>query len=169
MRNLGPTLFTVICLGIGGTGCTSTHDQLELTSGATNDRHPYLTPVDATPMEKGQVHYRDGSYGLAEKHFRVAVERDPSNAEAWLGLAASYDQLRRFDHAARAYRSVIKLVGHTPTVLNNLGYHYYLKGNSRSAIQTLERAQQADPGNQYIVNNLETVRGSASSSENDES
>jgi Flp pilus assembly protein TadD len=69
-------------------------------------------------------------------------------------LAASYDRLRRFDLADRAYKVVIRLVGNTPTVLNNLGYHHILKGDYVVARQTLVAAQSADPKNPFIRNNL---------------
>jgi len=47
-------------------------------------------------------YFRQGSYALAERHFRRAVELHPRDAESWIGLAAAYDQLRRFDyHRAR--------------------------------------------------------------------
>ena len=115
-----------------------------------------------TPLEEGRRHYRDGSYGLAEAIFRKEVEKDATNAEAWLGLAASYDRLRRFELAMRAYSSVTRLRGFTPTVLNNLGYHYYLQGNMASALKTLERAHAADRSNPYIINNLKKIRAAAS-------
>ena len=110
-------------------------------------------------QDKGKTYYRDGDYGLAEKAFRKAIEEDKNNAEAWLGLAASYDRLRRFDLAERAYKVVVKLVGHTPTVLNNLGYHYILLGDYAAARQTLAAARSADPKNPYISNNLALVDG----------
>jgi len=110
-------------------------------------------------QDKGKTYYRDGDYGLAEKAFRKAIEEDKNNAEAWLGLAASYDRLRRFDLADRAYKVVIKLVGHTPTVLNNLGYHYILLGDYAAARQTLSQARSADPKNPYISNNLALLDG----------
>jgi Flp pilus assembly protein TadD len=110
-------------------------------------------------QDKGKTYYRDGDYGLAEKAFRKAIEEDKNNAEAWLGLAASYDRLRRFDLADRAYKVVVKLVGHTPTVLNNLGYHYILLGDYAAARQTLAAARTADPKNAYISNNLALLDG----------
>ncbi len=162
MRQISRTA-TLLLLVSAIAGCGMTNGELRLDDLAHKDGHKRdgVLPANATYVEKGQRHYRDGAFGLAEKHFRAAVEKEPADAEAWVGLAASYDQLRRFDHAERAYQSVIKLVGHTPTVLNNLGYHYYLRGNKRSAVQALERAHQADPDNQYIVNNLQTIRGTA--------
>src|SRR5688500_2106116 len=53
-------------------------------------------------VELGKDHYRAENYGLAEMHFRRAAETSRSDAEAWLGLAASYDQLKRFELADRA-------------------------------------------------------------------
>jgi len=50
-------------------------------------------------LSLGKKQYRANNFGLAEKHFRLAVEKHPRDAEAWLGLAASYDRLRRFDLA----------------------------------------------------------------------
>jgi Flp pilus assembly protein TadD len=48
---------------------------------------------------------------MAERYFRRAVETHASDAEAWVGLAASYDRLRRFDLADQAYAEAIRLVG----------------------------------------------------------
>ena len=44
-----------------------------------------------------QKQFAAGNFGLAEKNFRLAVEATPENGTAWLGLAASYDQIGRFD------------------------------------------------------------------------
>ena len=48
-------------------------------------------------LSLGKKHYRANDFGLAEKYFRHAAELHPRDAEVWLGLAASYDRLRRFD------------------------------------------------------------------------
>ena len=74
--------------------------------------------------------------------------------EAWIGLAASYDKLRRFDLADRAYEQAIRLVGPTPEILNNQGYSYMLRGDRRRARAKLLEAQARDPENPYIQNNL---------------
>src|SRR5262245_43789272 len=54
------------------------------------------------PVRLGREHFGRGSYGLAERYFRDAVEKAPRDATAWVGLAASYDRLRRFDLADQA-------------------------------------------------------------------
>src|SRR3954466_8613433 len=66
----------------------------------------------------GKEHFRARHYGLAEMHFRRAVESRKDDAEAWLGLAASYDELKRYRLADRAYARAFKLIGPTPEFLN---------------------------------------------------
>ena len=109
------------------------------------------------PLELGKRYYGKGEFGLAEQAFRNAIELNKSDPEAWLGLAASYDRLRRFDQARRAYDVLIKLAGRTPVVLNNLGYHYILQGEYGRARQVLFEAKRIDPGNKFIRNNIDLI------------
>lgn len=112
-------------------------------------------------LARGKRQYRVGNYGLAEQYFRRAVELHPRDAEAWLGLAASYDRLRRFDLADRAYAQAIRIVGPTAAILNNQGYSYMLRGDYKRARATLREAQRKDPKNQYVANNLRLLNQSA--------
>lgn len=116
-----------------------------------------LVPESEKPLAKAKLHFKNEDYGLSEKYFRQAVEEDPNLTVAWLGLAASYDRLRRFDLAMRAYKVVIKQVGRTAAVHNNLGYHYYLQGDIAKARKHYNAALAKDPGNPYVLNNLETL------------
>src|SRR5215471_7660417 len=56
------------------------------------------------PLRMGIEHFNRGNYGIAERYFRDAVEKAPKDVTAWIGLAASYDRIGRFDLADRAYR-----------------------------------------------------------------
>jgi Flp pilus assembly protein TadD len=112
-------------------------------------------------LSVGKKYFRAQDFGLAERHFRRAVELQPKDAEAWLGLAATYDRLKRFDLADRAYEEATGLVGHTPEILNNQGFSYLLRGNHRRARTLLLAAQAKDPKNPYIRNNLDLVEQSA--------
>jgi tetratricopeptide (TPR) repeat protein len=111
-------------------------------------------------LSLGKKHYRAANYGLAEQHFRKAVELHPRDAEAWLGLAASYDRLRRFDLADRAYAQAIRIVGETVEILNNQGFSYMLRGDFRRARAKLLAARRKDPGNKYVANNLHLLEES---------
>ena len=115
-------------------------------------------PNDALSLGKKQ--YRANNFGLAEKYFRHAAEMHPRDAEAWLGLAASYDRLRRFDLADRAYAQAIGILGPNTEILNNQGYSYMLRGDYKRAREKLIEAQRRDPGNKYVLNNLQLLEDS---------
>jgi tetratricopeptide (TPR) repeat protein len=108
-------------------------------------------------LSLGKKYFRSGNFGLAEKHFRKSVELHPLDAEAWVGLAASYDRLRRFELADRAYAQAARIVGDTPEIMNNKGFSYMLRGNYPRARATLLAAQARDPDNPYVRNNLQLL------------
>jgi len=144
MGGLFMRYFAVIVVAVFVSGCTSAANERELAFARPSDHM----------LDQGKLHFRNRDYGLAEKYFRYAIEENDTSVDAWLGLAASYDHLRRFDLAQRTYKAIIKQVGYTPTVLNNLGYHHMLRGNLREARGYLERAEQNDPDNPHVQNNL---------------
>ncbi len=139
----------------------STENRLLAPSAMTME-DPNFHPSDSY-VRLGKVHYRSGDYGLAEEQYRKAVEVSPRDAEAWLGLAASYDQLRRFDLADQAYEQVFKFSSNDPIMLNNAGYSQLLRGNIENARKLLLRAYELAPDNVYISNNLELLGESKSS------
>jgi Flp pilus assembly protein TadD len=144
-------------------GCT----KVELGSvGGTPSTTAYAVATRAPDEPKddltlGKEHFRESRYGLAELHFRRAVESRKGDAEAWLGLAASYDQLKRFRLADRAYAQALKIAGPTAEFLNNRGYSYLLLGDIRRASQDLSAAPALDPENARIRNNVRALDGRA--------
>src|SRR3954467_11264312 len=81
------------------------------------------------PVRLGLEHFNRGSYGIAQRYFKDAVEKSPKDLTAWMGLAASYARLRRFDLADQAYAQAARLGGVTVQLLNDQGYSYMLRGN----------------------------------------
>jgi hypothetical protein len=108
-------------------------------------------------VQLGKKYFRANNFGLAENAFRSAAEKHPNDAEAWIGLAASYDRLRRFDLADRAYAQVIRLIGPTVEVLNDEGFSYMLRGDYQRAHKLLIEAQARDPANPYVQANLKLL------------
>lgn len=108
----------------------------------------------------GKRHFRAGNFGNAEKHFRKAVEMHPSDAEAWLGLAAAYDRLKRFDLADRAYDQALTISGPRVEILNNQGFSMILRGDYKRAREKLHAARSADPQNRNVLANLELLEES---------
>jgi Flp pilus assembly protein TadD len=139
------------------------HDSLR----GIGDKGPPAQPVPpAMPsspnddLALGRMNFNQGNYGLAERYFRRAVESGPREADAWLGLAASYDRLRRYDLADRAYNQLYGLVGRTPEILNNQGYSMMLRGDYAHARTILTEARAKDPNNPYIANNISLLEES---------
>lgn len=116
-----------------------------------------VKPLAKDDVSLGKHYYRTGNFGLAEKHFRAAAESQPHNAEAWLGLAAAYDQLRRFDLADRAYAQAIRIVGERVEIINNQGYSYMLRGDYRRARERLMLANVKAPDNPQVQANLQLL------------
>jgi Flp pilus assembly protein TadD len=113
------------------------------------------------PLRTGMEYFTRGQYGIAQRHFRDAVEKAPKDPTAWIGLAASYDRIGRFDLADQAYAAAIKLTGETVQILNNQGYSYMLRGDLMRARLKFQKAWELDPSNPTIVNNLELLNSSA--------
>jgi Flp pilus assembly protein TadD len=133
----------------------SSENKLLQESGDTLE-DPNFYPSDGW-LRHGKVSFKNGDFGKAEYSFRKAVEQTPKDREAWLGLAASYDQLRRFDMADTAYEQVYKLGKNDAVTLNNVGYSMLLRGNLSGARKFLLRAYELDPENPYIVHNIELL------------
>lgn len=112
-------------------------------------------------LQLGKRYFRANDFGFAEKSFQRAVEKHPRDAEAWVDLAASYDRLRRFDLADRAYAEAIRLIGPTPEILNDQGFSYMLRGDYSRARQKLMAARAKAPNNPNIRANLDLLEESA--------
>jgi Flp pilus assembly protein TadD len=116
-----------------------------------------VKPLAKDDVSLGKQYYRTGNFGLAEKHFRAAAESQPRNPEAWLGLAAAYDELRRFDLADRAYTQAIRIVGERVEIINNQGYSYILRGDYKRAHERLLLASVRAPDNPQVQANMQLL------------
>lgn len=119
---------------------------------------PVLPGTDGKDdVSRGREQFRAGNYAEAESAFDRAAKMNPRDSEAWLGLAACYDRMRRFELADRAYVQAMSIKGPTSEILNNQGYSYLLRGDLARARTTLTAAQKKDPGNKYVQNNLQLL------------
>ena len=120
--------------------------------------------ASAEPYRLGVEQFNRGYYGNAQKYFQAAVEKSPQDLNAWLSLAASYDHIRRFDFADKAYDRAIALGGKTVQLLNNQGYSYVLRGDLHKARRKFREALKHDPDNVMVQNNLRRLELSERSS-----
>jgi hypothetical protein len=123
--------------------------------------HPGLVGDDPNDdVQLAKRYFRSNNFGAAEKSFRIAVQKHPNDAGAWVGLAASYDRLHRFDLADRAYAQAIRIIGPTAEILNDQGFSYMLRGDYVRAHKKLEEARAKDPTNPYVQANLQLLEES---------
>lgn len=156
----------VALLAVALAGCKTVADEPPLPSASDPEMSAAAEPEglkylpSSEPLKTGLEHFKRGEYGLAERHFRDAVEKNPKDTPAWIGLAASYDRLGRFDMADRAYGIAVNLAGETIEVLNNEGYSYMLRGNLKAARAKLQKAYRRDPKNPTVLNNIKLLNSS---------
>ena len=153
---------TAAVVAIGFAGCQPTVTPTPVPDAVTgqNPADVKYYPSDE-PVKLGIQRFYEGNFGLAQQYFQDAVEKTPKDATAWVGLAASYDRLGRFDLADGSYAHAVKLVGHTPSILNNEGYSYMLRGDLRKARAKFDAALRIDPGNATAINNLALLNESS--------
>lgn len=151
---------------IGLQGCTTVESvgfpAFGDTTSALGDEVAVEYYPDDQVLAQAKTQFNEGNYGKAQKLFQRAVELAPNNGESWLGLAASYDHIRRFDLSDRAYRQAAKFIGNRPEFYNNLGYSHLLRGDLVKARYYFSKASELDPKNPTIANNLELLRDNAS-------
>jgi Flp pilus assembly protein TadD len=173
-RSLGLALAGVLALTSAGCQTTDVMDgvvrtnepaKVELTAfGDTFDGLKTISDVEyhasdqAVAEAKNQ--FRQENYGNAGALFYKAVRLAPHDGEAWLGLAACSDRIRRFDLADRAYREAYRLIGATPEYFNNVGYSYLLRGNLAEARRNFLKAYELAPNDPTVANNLQLLASS---------
>jgi Flp pilus assembly protein TadD len=156
-----------LAIGLAACDFVTTRDAAVLTPVDPPGVDPVQEPTDVKyypsdqPVRMGLEQYNRGNYGIAQRYFKDAVEKAPRDVTAWIGLASSYDRLRRFDLADQAYAQAIRLGGETVQVLNDQGYSLMLRGDLHGARRKFMKARSMDPGNPVVANNLELLDGSS--------
>ena len=146
-----------LCSGLVVAGCqTSTEGTDVFPTALPSVETGYAESGD--PARLGRTQLAAGNNGMAQRHFKDAVEKNKEDADSWIGLAAAYDNLGRFDLADRAYAQAVRLRGQTLEITNNLGYSYMLRGDGRRALSQFKRALALDPGNVVIANNIRLLQ-----------
>ncbi len=158
----GPLLRYALALSLLGlAGCSQMENagaEGETASSEASLTAEADTDLARSPLRRAYAAYRRSDFGLAERSFRAAVEHNPRDAKAWIGLAATYDQLRRFELADRAYSEAIKLSGETAQIINNQGYSLLLRGKLKAAQAKFAKAKQLRPDDPTVTNNMKLIK-----------
>ncbi len=168
VRSVGRGLIAMGMIALPLVGCSSTGMN---TFGAFGQGPPQVDSVPnvasydaAHALIDARAHFLINDFGYSAALYKRYVELTPNDPEGYVGLAASYDRLRRFDLADRAYASLFRLTGGTVQYYNNLGYSQMLRGNTAAALANLRKANQLDPKNVTVANNLRMLANSAKQS-----
>ncbi len=148
---------SVAALPIVLAGCADSATEIRARYGNTSWTAEELT---STPYNRGSLHFTAGRFGLAVKHFEIAIAQDSDSVEALNGLAASFDRLQRFELAERYYLRALNLEPDNVQTLNNLGFSYLMQGRHDLALAYLKDAVAKDPMNEMVRDNLQYAEAS---------
>jgi tetratricopeptide (TPR) repeat protein/peroxiredoxin len=109
-------------------------------------------------LSLGSVYYERGYSEQSEAFFRLALQDDPSSAEALYGLGSAYLQQGKTKQARESFERALQLhpsyPGTLPNAWNNLGILSAREGDTTTAIGCFRRALQFDPAHTIALLNL---------------
>lgn len=106
------------------------------------------------PYDAGKAHLARGHLGLAVTAFQQAVAQHPQSLEALNALAATYDEMGRYDLADRNYSRALEVAPDDPQTLNNAGYSRFLRGDYQEAMRLFTEAGARAPDDPVVAGNL---------------
>jgi len=106
----------------------------------------------------GSIYFQHGYYDQAEASFRLALNDDPSNAEALYGLGSVYLKKEKNAEARETFERTVKLKTNYPKTLtnawNNLGILSAREGKMPEAVSYFQEALRLDPDHLVALDNL---------------
>jgi LytR cell envelope-related transcriptional attenuator/Tetratricopeptide repeat len=132
-------------------GCAGPMEGFRTVFGAAGDR---TADAKSMSLAAARADFAAQRFAQAARHFQAVVNADPRSIEALNGLAASFDQVGRYDVAERFYLQALGLDRGAPQTLNNLGYSYYLQGRHDLAVAFLAEATLRSQGETAMARNL---------------
>ena len=104
-------------------------------------------------LERGRAALNGGEESEAVKLLSRAAALDPKLSEAHNLLAVAYARRGLHERARESFERSLD-AGSDAQSLNNAGYHFYLNGHYRLAVERLKRAAKLAPDDARILNNL---------------
>ena len=122
-------------------------------AGKADPSHPALY------IHVGQVHEKMKNWPEAGKAYEKALEIDPENAEAMLGMCRQYLGLRRNEEAAHFALDALGLRYHNPLAHFLLGCALHRLGKLTQAVEALELAVRQNPNFPEALSRLAYIHG----------
>jgi tetratricopeptide (TPR) repeat protein len=105
-------------------------------------------------VQMGYIMLNTGQYLGAEQFFLTALEADPSEYSAYLGLSECYRNLLRPEDQHAMVKQALALAPDDPDVWNALGVALEVRGQCKEATEAYERALSLAPLHRKAANNL---------------
>ena len=167
-RSLRHVLFATVLVAVPLAGCSSSNFAGLSTYGNNKLEVAEVANIDSYTADgalaQATAHFRNNDFGHSAALYKRAVELSPRNAEAYVGLSASYDRLGRFDLSDRIYATLYEMTGGTAQYYNNVGYSYMLRGNLTAALTNFRKAKRLDPDSIVVANNLQILANATAQS-----
>jgi superkiller protein 3 len=90
--------------------------------------------------------------------YKKALELDPKNGQAALGLAWSYQNAKRYDDSIAACKQAMQLdASFAPACNQTMAWAYFLKKDFKASREALDAAEKAGAGNDRLASILERI------------
>ncbi len=117
-------------------------------------------PSVAGPMDQGLLHYENGQYEKALKHFIDAQLEDPDNPRILYNIGNAYYRLEEYQKAADSFQSAAKAEQALlkQKSLYNLGNARFRQGSYEKALESYQQALAIAPDDPQAKENIEFVK-----------
>ena len=126
----------------------------EQAKAAVNAARNLNSRLPEVQLAIGDLNLRTGSYREAGLVFQQVLELDPTNVDAYLGLAKSYDLQGETAKAEQTYRHAVEISPACWSCFNLLGAFLNAHARYQEAIQAWERVTELTPDNVWGYMNL---------------
>jgi serine/threonine-protein kinase len=110
--------------------------------------------LPSTYVTLGRLHSGQGKSDLAVDEFQRALQINPRNAEAIMGVASVYEHMGRTADAEANYKRAAALQSDYWDGYNSLGWFYYRQGRTADAVAQFRRVVELTPDNAAGYSNL---------------
>ena len=101
----------------------------------------------------GSLYNATGEYEKAVSEYFTATERDPSNDDAYRGLARAYQGSGQLQAAEQSFKKAIQTRPSSWANYNDLGMFYIAQGDYKNALLMFQRVTDLSPDNRWGYNN----------------
>jgi Flp pilus assembly protein TadD len=105
----------------------------------------------------GLNYLKNRLYSQAQQHLSLATSQDESRWKAQNGLGVIADLQKEYSKAIGYYQKALASNPSSPMLLNNIGYSYYLSGDSNTARNYFNQALSFDSQYQRAIYNLALI------------